>query len=69
MTGKQSLLFDRDVYVRCGATVVGKKESDGPLGEMFDVAVEDDMFGKKAGKRLRATFRRWRLTSSLLRVA
>lgn len=48
MTGKQSLLFDRDVYVRCGATVVGKKESDGPLGEMFDVAVEDDMFGKKS---------------------
>ena len=48
MTGKQSLLFDKDVYVRCGATVVGKKESDGPLGEMFDVAVEDDMFGKKS---------------------
>ncbi len=47
MTGKQSLLFDKDVYVRCTATVVGKKEADGPLGEMFDVAVEDDMFGKK----------------------
>ena len=29
--------------MRCGATVVGKKESDGPLGEMFDVAVEDDI--------------------------
>ena len=38
MTGKQSLLFDKDVYVRCAATVVGKKEADGPLGEMFDVA-------------------------------
>ena len=37
MTGKQSLLFDKDVYVRCTATVVGKKEADGPLGEMFDV--------------------------------
>lgn len=48
MTGKQSLLFDKDVYVRCTATVVGKKEADGPLGEMFDVAVEDDMFGKKS---------------------
>ena len=34
MTGKQSLLFDKDVYVRCTATVVGKKEADGPLGEM-----------------------------------
>ena len=31
MTGKQSLLFDKDVYVRCAATVVGKKEADGPL--------------------------------------
>ena len=28
--------------------MVGKKEADGPLGEMFDVAVEDDMFGKKS---------------------
>ena len=63
MTGKQSLLFDKDVYVRCTATVVGKKEADGPLGEMFDVAVED------AGRRLRATFRRWRLTSCLLKAA
>lgn len=68
MTGKQSLLFDKDVYVRCAATVVGKKEADGPLGEMFDIAVEDDMFGKKAGRRLRATFRRWRLTSCLLKA-
>ena len=47
MTGKQSLLFDKDVYVRCAATVVGKKEADGPLGEMFDVAGEDEKFGKK----------------------
>ena len=66
MTGKQSLLFDKDVYVRCTATVVGKKEADGPLGEMFDVAVEDDMFGKKSWE---ATFRRWRLTSCLLKAA
>ena len=48
MTGKQSLLFDKDVYVRCAATVVGKKEADGQLGEMYDVAEEDDMFGKKS---------------------
>ena len=25
-----------------------KRQADGPLGEMFDVAVEDDMFGKKS---------------------
>ena len=65
MTGKQSLLFDKDVYVRCTATVVGKKEADGPLGEMFDVAVEDDMFGKKSWEE---AFRRWRLTSCLLKA-
>lgn len=33
MTGKQSLLFDKDVYVRCTATVVGKKEADGRLAK------------------------------------
>ena len=45
MVGKQSLLFEKDVYIRCSATVVGNKEAKGPLGEEFDVIVKDDMFG------------------------
>ena len=69
MTGKQSLLFDKDVYVRCAATVVGKKEADGPLGEMFDVAVEDDMFGKKSWEEAESHIQEWRLTSCLLKAA
>ena len=69
MTGKQSLLFDKDVYVRCIATVVGKKEADGPLGEMFDVAVEDDMFGKKSWEEAESHIQEMRLTSCLLKAA
>lgn len=43
--GKQTTLLENPVYIRCCASVAGKKESEGPLGEYFDVAVEDPMFG------------------------
>lgn len=45
--GKQSVLFDKPVFIEAVASVVGKKESEGPLGELFDVVVEDEMSGKQ----------------------
>lgn len=45
--GKQTTILERPVYIRSCASVVGKKEGDGPLGKLFDVAVEDPMFGMK----------------------
>lgn len=45
MVGKQSLIFENDVYISCGSTVVGKKEAEGPLGDEFDLVAEDDMIG------------------------
>ena len=33
------------VYIRSSASVVGSRESRGPLGELFDFAGEDDLFG------------------------
>ena len=43
--GKQSIRFQRPVYCVGSASVVGKKEGEGPLGDLFDVVLEDDMNG------------------------
>ena len=34
--GKQSISFKEPVYIQGFASVVGKKEGEGPLGECFD---------------------------------
>ena len=43
--GKQSVSLKKPVYIIESASVVGKKEGEGPLGELFDLVGEDDMFG------------------------
>jgi stage V sporulation protein AD len=43
--GKQSLSFCQPPGILSSASVVGKKEGEGPLGNMFDVVGEDPMFG------------------------
>lgn len=45
IAGKQSILFDTPVYVEQYASVVGKKEGQGPLANEFDEIIEDDMIG------------------------
>jgi len=35
-----------DVYIKDAATVVGKLEGEGPLGQYFDMCETDDYFGK-----------------------
>lgn len=43
--GKASIKFDESPYIQCYASVVGKKEGEGPLGGKFDAVIEDPMFG------------------------
>lgn len=43
--GKQSLRFSTAPFILSSASVVGKKEGEGPLGELFDMVGEDDKFG------------------------
>lgn len=43
--GKQSVKFPIPVYIRESASIVGRKEGEGPLGLLFDMVGEDDMFG------------------------
>ena len=43
--GRQSLCFAQPVYITSSASVVGKKEGEGPLKDYFDVIGADDLFG------------------------
>ncbi|MDO4291591.1 MAG: stage V sporulation protein AD [Eubacteriales bacterium] len=43
--GAQSIRFPVPVFVRESASIVGKKEGEGPLGEFFDVIGSDELFG------------------------
>ncbi|MBR1853590.1 MAG: stage V sporulation protein AD [Lachnospiraceae bacterium] len=43
--GRASIRFDQPVYITESASVVGKKEGEGPLGLLFDVVGDDDLFG------------------------
>ncbi|MBQ5850981.1 MAG: stage V sporulation protein AD, partial [Lachnospiraceae bacterium] len=45
IVGKQSMEFGRPIYIACSASVVGKKEGEGPLGQLFDRVGQEDMFG------------------------
>ena len=43
--GRASVKLEEPVYILNSASVVGKKEGEGPLGLLFDVVGDDDMFG------------------------
>ena len=43
--GKQSIGLTNTVYIKQSASIVGKKESEGPLGNLFDVNGDNDLFG------------------------
>ncbi|MDO4470200.1 MAG: stage V sporulation protein AD [Bacillota bacterium] len=46
MVGKQSIQFQHAAHILSAASIVGKKEGDGPLGKYFDkVGEEDGLFG------------------------
>lgn len=43
--GSQSLVFARAPYILSAASVAGSKEAEGPLGKLFDMTNQDDLFG------------------------
>lgn len=43
--GKASLQFENEPVIASTASIAGKKEGEGPLGKLFDVVEQDDMFG------------------------
>lgn len=43
--GKQSIMFEKPIYIMSSACIVGPKEGEGPLRDTFDLVVEDATFG------------------------
>lgn len=51
MTGEQSICFEKPPYLFVSASVAGKKEGEGPLGEKIDLICEGPhAWGRKLGK-------------------
>lgn len=46
--GCQSIMFSKPPYILDMASVVGKKEGEGPLGDLFDYIEKDPMFGTES---------------------
>ena len=46
LKGKQSILFDNAPYIISSGSIVGKKEGEGPLGNLFDKVEEDNLLGQ-----------------------
>ena len=46
--GMQSLKFENAPYLKGWASVAGKKEGEGPLGDLIDQIIEDPYFGQES---------------------
>lgn len=56
--GTQSIVFDKAPYVVSSASVVGKKEGEGPLGRYFDFVDETDLYGKETWEEAESEMQR-----------
>ena len=67
--GKQSIALNEPVYLIESASVVGKKEGEGPLGNLFDLVGEDDLFGCKSWEDAESCLQRQALSFALKKRA
>lgn len=63
--GKQSIELVNPVYIRESASVVGTKEGEGPLGELFDLVGSDDMMGCDNWEEAESTLQKEALSLAL----
>lgn len=56
--GTQSIQFDEAPYILSSASIVGTKEGEGPLGKLFDVVGEDDLFGENTWEEAESTLQK-----------
>ncbi len=54
--GKQTVRLSEGVRILSAASMVGKKEGEGPLGKYFDKIVEDSTFGEKSWELAESRF-------------
>ena len=56
--GEQSIRVPVPVFVRESASVVGTREAQGPLGGLFDVKGQDDLFGARTWEDAESSLQR-----------
>lgn len=63
--GRHSVSFKNPVYVTGYASVVGKKEGEGPLGRCFDIIENDPYFGQDNWEKAESTMQSVVLSQAL----
>lgn len=58
-----------DASIISAASVVGKNELEGPLGECFDISDESDKFGMKTWEKAESEMQRLALTTALAKAS
>ena len=56
--GDNVIVFENKPSVKCWAAVVGKKESEGPLAEHFDLIIDDILAGQESWELAESQFQR-----------
>ena len=54
--GRQTMVFEKKVYIASAAAIVGKKEGEGPLKKDFDQVVEDPFFAMDTWEEAESKF-------------
>lgn len=67
--GRQSILFADPPSILSYASVVGKKESQGPLGNSFDLSIQDGHFGQESWEKAESHLQRTSLKLALQKAA
>ena len=56
--GSQSIAFQESPFIISSGSVVGTKEAEGPLGKLFDMANQDNLFGAKTWEEAESNMQR-----------
>ena len=46
--GRNTVVLSNRPAIIAGAALAGKKEGEGPLGQLYDAVVPDDLFGEES---------------------
>lgn len=63
--GKGSISLEEPVYIIDSASIVGTKEGEGPLGLLFDVIGQDDLFGGNTWEEAESSLQKEAVTLAL----
>lgn len=63
--GRQSICFQRAPHIVGSASIVGKKEGEGPLGGAFSVVSQDDLFGEDCWEKAESEMQKEALTLAI----